>query len=59
MQCGMHIVAIKKLSKEQIGEKIFVEKTIMDCSLSLRQRMPCSQALWKKLSQVATKLQNS
>ena len=51
MQCGMHVVAIKKLSREQIGEKIFVEKTIMDCSLSLYERMPCFQALLKNFQE--------
>ena len=33
----------------------FVEKTFVDCSLVPRQRTPCPQISWRKLSRIATK----
>jgi len=47
-----------KLSR--IGENmIFVEKTLADCSLLLRQRTPRPKISRRKLSQIATKPWNS
>ena len=43
----------------QIGEnKSFTKKTFAACSL-LPPKTPCPPILWRKLSQIATKLQNS
>ena len=44
----------------RIGENtIFAEKTFADCSLLLCQRIPCPPILWRKLSRIAKKPQNS
>ena len=38
-----------------IIRETFVEKTFVDCSLVPRQRTPCPQISWRKLSRIATK----
>ena len=48
----------KKICK-LVKNTIFKKKTFTDCSLLLRQRMPHPQISQRKLSQIATKLQNS
>ena len=45
----------QKNFRESVKNTIFAEKTFGDCSLSLRQRMPCPQISWRKLLQITIK----